>query len=295
MAKQSRLAGFLGLERYQDAEATPEESPQAVQADTRREVTASAGQAATVQKTEGSNRLSALPGSAQYSNSAVEPQSETYHPQDEPAYTEQEEYLQADSYDDGTETEYLDAEESADGRATVDAAAYATAHTPETTADLAETEQTWDDVSADNWEDTPVPNTEYTEQYAETYSNDGYYDQGYEPEETNGYTYGYEEEEDELRRITTIHPRSYNDAKIIGEAFRENIPVIMNVEEMPDADAKRLVDFASGLAFALEGRIERVTAKVFLLTPSNLEVLGVANSEVPAGFETDGEFPFDQG
>lgn len=148
---------------------------------------------------------------------------------------------------------------------------------------------------ADHWEDAPVPNTEYTEQYADTYSNDGYYDQGYEPEETNGYTYGYEEEEDELRRITTIHPRSYNDAKIIGEAFRENIPVIMNVEEMPDADAKRLVDFASGLAFALEGRIERVTSKVFLLTPSNLEVLGVANSENTADFNSEGEFPFDQG
>lgn len=297
MAKQSRLAGFLGLERYQGAETTPEESPQAVQAETRREANASAGQVATAQKTDSSHRLSALPGSEQYSvaESHAGSQGETYHLQDEPAYTEQEEYLQADSYDDGTETEYLEAEESADGRATVDAAAYATAHTPETTADLAETEQTWDDASADNWEDTPVPNTEYTEQYAETYSNDGYYDQGYEPEETNGYTYGYEEEEDELRRITTIHPRSYNDAKIIGEAFRENIPVIMNVEEMPDADAKRLVDFASGLAFALEGRIERVTAKVFLLTPSNLEVLGVANSEVPAGFETDGEFPFDQG
>ena len=277
MAKQSRLAGFLGLERYQGAETTPEESPQAVQADSRREASASAGQAAAAQKTDSSHRLSALPGSAQYSvaESHAGSQGGTYHLQDEPAYTEQEEYLQADSYDDGTETEYLDAEESADGRATVDAAAYATAHTPETTADLADTEQTWDDASADNWEDTPVPNTEYTEQYAETYSNDGYYDQGYEPEETNGYTYGYEEEEDELRRITTIHPRSYNDAKIIGEAFRENIPVIMNVEEMPDADAKRLVDFASGLAFALEGRIERVTA--------------------PAGFETDGEFPFDQG
>ena len=268
-----------------------------MQADSRPEATASAVQADAAQKTDSSHRLSALPGSAQYSvaESHAGSQGETYHLQDEPAYTEQEEYLQADSYDDGTETEYLEAEESADGRATVDAAAYATAHTPETTADLAETEQTWDDASADNWEDTPVPNTEYTEQYAETYSNDGYYDQGYEPEETNGYTYGYEEEEDELRRITTIHPRSYNDAKIIGEAFRENIPVIMNVEEMPDADAKRLVDFASGLAFALEGRIERVTAKVFLLTPSNLEVLGVANSEVPAGFETDGEFPFDQG
>ena len=64
MAKQSRLAGFLGLERYQDAEATSEESPQAVQADTRKEANASAGQAATAQKTDNANRLSALPGSA---------------------------------------------------------------------------------------------------------------------------------------------------------------------------------------------------------------------------------------
>ena len=55
------------------------------------------------------------------------------------------------------------------------------------------------------------------------------------------------------------------------------------------------MDFASGLAFALEGRIERVTSKVFLLTPSNLEVLGVANSENTADFNSEGEFPFDQG
>lgn len=86
MAKQSRLAGFLGLERYQDAEVTPEESPQAVQADTRRETNASVRQAAATQRTESSNRLSVLPSSAQYSNSTAEPQRETYHPQDEPAY-----------------------------------------------------------------------------------------------------------------------------------------------------------------------------------------------------------------
>ena len=78
MAKQSRLAGFLGLERYQGAETTPEESPQAVQADTRKEANASAGQAATAQKTDSANRLSALPGSAQYSD--ADSQSETYPP-----------------------------------------------------------------------------------------------------------------------------------------------------------------------------------------------------------------------
>ncbi|WDF34510.1 cell division protein SepF [Arthrobacter agilis] len=77
-----------------------------------------------------------------------------------------------------------------------------------------------------------------------------------------------------LRQITTIHPRSYNDAKLIGESFRDGIPVIMNVTDMGEADAKRLVDFSAGLVFGLHGSIERVTNKVFLLSPSYIEVLG---------------------
>lgn len=77
-----------------------------------------------------------------------------------------------------------------------------------------------------------------------------------------------------LRQITTVHPRSYNDAKIIGESFRDGIPVIMNVTDMGEADAKRLVDFSAGLVFGLHGSIERVTNKVFLLSPSTMEVLG---------------------
>lgn len=82
------------------------------------------------------------------------------------------------------------------------------------------------------------------------------------------------EEVDGLRQITTVHPRSYNDAKIIGESFRDGIPVIMNVTDMGEADAKRLVDFSAGLVFGLRGSIERVTNKVFLLSPSYVEVLG---------------------
>ena len=54
------------------------------------------------------------------------------------------------------------------------------------------------------------------------------------------------EETSGLRQITTIHPRSYNDAKLIGESFRDGIPVIMNVTDMGEADAKRLVDFSAG-------------------------------------------------
>ena len=76
----------------------------------------------------------------------------------------------------------------------------------------------------------------------------------------------------ELRRITTIHPRTYNEAKVIGENFRDAIPVIMNLTDMSDADAKRLVDFAAGLVFGLRGSIERVTSKVFLLSPETVEV-----------------------
>ena len=75
-----------------------------------------------------------------------------------------------------------------------------------------------------------------------------------------------------LNRITTIHPRTYNEAKTIGESFRDNTPVIMNLTDMDDADAKRLVDFAAGLVFGLHGSIERVTSKVFLLSPAHIEV-----------------------
>jgi cell division inhibitor SepF len=73
-------------------------------------------------------------------------------------------------------------------------------------------------------------------------------------------------------QITTLQPRSYNEARQIGEAFREHIPVIMNLTDMSDDDAKRLVDFAAGLIFGLHGSIEKVTNKVFLLSPSNVAV-----------------------
>jgi len=73
-------------------------------------------------------------------------------------------------------------------------------------------------------------------------------------------------------RITTLQPRSYNDARQIGEEFRDGTPVIMNLTDMDDVEAKRMIDFAAGLIFGLHGAIERVTNKVFLLTPSNVEV-----------------------
>lgn len=84
----------------------------------------------------------------------------------------------------------------------------------------------------------------------------------------------------ELARITTLSPLNYNGAKRIGEEFRNGVPVIMNVSDMDDDDAKRLVDFAAGLVFGLHGSIERITTKVFLLSPAHVEVGATARAQM---------------
>ena len=87
----------------------------------------------------------------------------------------------------------------------------------------------------------------------------------------------------ELSRITTLHPRTYNEARTVGENFRDGTPVIMNLSEMDDNDAKRLVDFAAGLVFATRGSIERVTNKVFLLSPPNVTVAAEDKQRIAEG------------
>lgn len=75
-----------------------------------------------------------------------------------------------------------------------------------------------------------------------------------------------------LHRIVTLHPESYSNAREIGEAFRSGVPVIVNLSDLPDAEARRVVDFAAGLVFGLRGTIERVTSRVFLLSPASVQV-----------------------
>jgi cell division inhibitor SepF len=84
----------------------------------------------------------------------------------------------------------------------------------------------------------------------------------------------------ELSRITTIHPRTYNDARRIGEEFRDGTPVILNLTDMDDADARRVVDFAAGLTFGLRGSIEKVTKDVFLLSPANVDCGAAARAQL---------------
>ncbi|WP_104082033.1 cell division protein SepF [Cryobacterium sp. Y11] len=83
----------------------------------------------------------------------------------------------------------------------------------------------------------------------------------------------------EMNEILTVHPRAYKDAQVIAESFREGIPVIINLSQMSDGDARRLIDFASGLSQGLYGKIERVTAKVFLLSPSHVVVSGDSTTD----------------
>jgi cell division inhibitor SepF len=93
----------------------------------------------------------------------------------------------------------------------------------------------------------------------------------------------------EMNEILTVHPRQYRDAQVIAESFREGVPDIINLSQMSDADARRLIDFASGLSQGLYGKIERVTSKVFLLSPAHVVVSGEAGEtegDVDASFFT---------
>jgi cell division inhibitor SepF len=72
--------------------------------------------------------------------------------------------------------------------------------------------------------------------------------------------------------IVTLHPRSYSEARQMAEHYRQGNPVIINLDDMDESERKRLVDFASGLAFGLQGGIERIASRVFLISPANVNV-----------------------
>jgi cell division inhibitor SepF len=91
-------------------------------------------------------------------------------------------------------------------------------------------------------------------------------------------------EESNSYNIVTLQPRSYSEARKVGEFYREGNPVIINLDDMEEAERKRLVDFASGLVFGLHGRIERISLKVFLLSPANVNVSNEDRTAAQATF-----------
>jgi cell division inhibitor SepF len=76
----------------------------------------------------------------------------------------------------------------------------------------------------------------------------------------------------QLSRITTIHPKSYDDAQAVGRAIREGVPVVLNLTDVSESVAYRIVDFSAGVVFGLRGSIERVTPRVFLLSPAQVSI-----------------------
>jgi cell division inhibitor SepF len=88
------------------------------------------------------------------------------------------------------------------------------------------------------------------------------------------------------RTMSSIHraePKRFNEARDIGDRFRQGIPVIMNLQATEDPIARRLVDFASGLVFGLDGKIEMVASRVYLLTPANMEVSAEEREQLVEG------------
>lgn len=84
----------------------------------------------------------------------------------------------------------------------------------------------------------------------------------------------------DISEIQTFDPVSYAEARSIAEVYRVGVPVIVNMAQMSEADARKLVDFMCGLKEGLEGHIKRVTAKVYLLTPNSVEVNDEDESEL---------------
>ena len=86
-----------------------------------------------------------------------------------------------------------------------------------------------------------------------------------------------------MASIHRAEPKRFNEARDIGERFREGVPVIMNLQAADDPIARRLVDFASGLVFGLDGKIEMVAQRVYLLTPANMDVSAEEREQLVEG------------
>lgn len=86
-----------------------------------------------------------------------------------------------------------------------------------------------------------------------------------------------------LAAIHRAGPKRFNEAREIGERFREGVPVIMNLQGADDAVARRMVDFAAGLVFGLEGKLEQVASRVYLLTPAHMEVSAEEREKIVEG------------
>jgi len=81
-------------------------------------------------------------------------------------------------------------------------------------------------------------------------------------------------------RVHLVIPKSFNDAQQVADKFKDNIPVVLNLQSTDNDLNKRLIDFASGLTYALDGGMQRIADKVFMLTPRNVEISAEERAEL---------------
>ena len=81
-------------------------------------------------------------------------------------------------------------------------------------------------------------------------------------------------------RVHLVIPKSFNDAQQIADKFKDSIPVVLNLQGIESDLSKRLIDFASGLTYALDGGMQRIADKVFMLTPRNVEISAEERAEL---------------
>ena len=81
-------------------------------------------------------------------------------------------------------------------------------------------------------------------------------------------------------RVHLVIPKSFNDAQQVADKFKDSIPVVLNLQGTDNDLAKRLIDFASGLTYALDGGMQRIADKVFMLTPRNVEISAEERAEL---------------
>jgi cell division inhibitor SepF len=81
-------------------------------------------------------------------------------------------------------------------------------------------------------------------------------------------------------RVHLVIPKSFNDAQQVADKFKQAIPVVLNLQGTDTDLAKRLIDFASGLTYALDGGMQRIASKVFMLTPRNVQISAEERAEL---------------
>jgi cell division inhibitor SepF len=114
--------------------------------------------------------------------------------------------------------------------------------------------------------------------------NDGYAPQGFSEVQDDDESPSGQLAADNGIHIAVVRPRNFRDAATVGEYYRQEIPVIINLEDMEKVDATRIIDFVSGLILGLGGDLERISRRTFLIVPADATIITTHEGLTEEGF-----------